>query len=115
MIGVPHIGSRVGASGNARVACLATAHRLGLGSFGAESAFSGAYDLSNRTAGALFVGPPNFNTLFREFSDHRDAGSLESLPVYQSGRIVRFANDPRVDIPPDGHSWDGTFCTWLRW
>ena len=31
-----------------------------LGSFGAESAFSGAYDLSNRTAGALFVGPPNF-------------------------------------------------------
>jgi uncharacterized membrane protein len=79
-----------------------------LGSFGAESAFSGAYDLSNRTAGALFVGPPNFNTLFREFSDHRDAGSLESLPVYQNGSIVRFTNDPRVDIPPDGQPWHGS-------
>jgi len=79
-----------------------------LGTFGAESAFSGAYDLSNRTAGALFAGPPNFNTLFREFSDHRDPGSLESLPVYQDGSIVRFTNDPRFDIPPDGEPWTGT-------
>jgi uncharacterized membrane protein len=79
-----------------------------LGTFGAESAFSGEYDLSNRTAGALFAGPPNFNPLFREFSDNRDPGSLESLPVYKDGRIVRFTNDPRVDIPPDGQPWNGT-------
>jgi uncharacterized membrane protein len=31
-----------------------------LGSFGAEGAFSGEFDLRNRTDGALFVGPPNF-------------------------------------------------------
>jgi uncharacterized membrane protein len=84
-----------------------------LGSFGGETAFSGEYDLSNRTAGALFAGPPNFNTLFREFSDHRDAGSLEVQPVYQDGRIVRFANDPATGIPPGGQPWDGSRVLYL--
>lgn len=79
-----------------------------LGSFGAESAFSGEYDLSNRTSGALFAGPPNFNTLFRYFSDNRDSGSLESQPVYDKGQIVRFSNDPASAIPPQGEPWDGT-------
>jgi uncharacterized membrane protein len=79
-----------------------------LGSFGAEAAFTGENDLANRTNGALFAGPPNFNTLFREFSDHRDAGSPEVQPIYQDGRIVRFANDPITAIPPNGQSWDGT-------
>ena len=45
-----------------------------LGSFGGETAFSGEYSMANLTNGILFAGPPNFNTLFREFSDHRDAG-----------------------------------------
>ena len=79
-----------------------------LGSFGGEAAFSGEYDLRNRTAGALFAGPPNFNTLFREFSDNRDAGSPEVQPVYKDGRIVRFANDPSTAIPPEGQPWDGS-------
>ena len=51
-----------------------------LGSFGGETAFSGEYDLRNRTSGTLFAGPPNFNTLFREFSDHRDPGARRSSP-----------------------------------
>ena len=84
-----------------------------LGSFGGEAAFSGEYDLSNRTAGALFAGPPNFNTLFREFSDHRDAGSPEVQPVYQDGRIVRFANDPATGIPPGGQPWEGSRVMYL--
>ena len=78
---------------------------LSLGSFGGETAFSGEYDLRNRTAGSLFAGPPNFNTLFREFSDHRDAGSPEVQPIYHDGRIVRFADDATTDIPPDGQPW----------
>ena len=78
-----------------------------LGSFGGETAFSGEYSLANLTAGALFAGPPNFNTLFREFSDHRDPGSPEVQPVYNDGRIVRFANDPST-IPPAGQPWDGS-------
>jgi uncharacterized membrane protein len=79
-----------------------------LGSVGGEAAFSGEYSLRNLTAGALFTGPPNFNTLFREFSDHRDAGSPEVQPVYQDGRIVRFANDPGTGIPPAGQPWEGS-------
>jgi uncharacterized membrane protein len=79
-----------------------------LGSFGGETAFSGEHSLANLTSGALFAGPPNFNTLFREFTDHRDAGSPEMQPVYQDGRIVRFASDVSTDIPPDGQPWTGS-------
>jgi uncharacterized membrane protein len=79
-----------------------------LGSFGGETAFSGEQSMANLTDGALWAGPPNFNTLFREFSDHRDAGSPEVQPIYQDGRIVRFADDATKAIPPGGQSWDGT-------
>ena len=78
-----------------------------LGSFGGEAAFSGEYGLS-LTAGTLFAGPPNFNTLFREFSDHRDPGSPEVQPVFQDGRIVRFADDPSTGVPPAGQPWQGS-------
>jgi uncharacterized membrane protein len=79
-----------------------------LGSFGGEAAFTGENDLANRTSGALFAGPPNFNALFREFSDHRDPGSPEVQPIYQDGRTVRFANDPTTAIPPQGQPWEGS-------
>ena len=78
-----------------------------LGSFGGETAFSGEYDLRNRTSGTLFAGPPNFNTLFREFSDHRDPGSPEIQPVYKDGRTVRFTNDAGTAIPPAGPALAG--------
>ena len=84
-----------------------------LGSFGGETAFSGENDLGNRTDGTLFAGPPNFNTLFREFSDHRDAGSPEVQPVYKDGRIVRFTNDPGTEIPPKGQPWNGSRVLYL--
>jgi len=79
-----------------------------LGSFGGETAFTGENSMANLTSGVLFAGPPNFNTLFREFSDHRDPGSPEVQPVYQDGRIARFANSPGTAIPPSGQPWDGT-------
>ncbi|MEW1953081.1 alpha/beta-hydrolase family protein [Terrabacter sp. NPDC080008] len=84
-----------------------------LGSFGGETAFSGEYDLRNRTAGTLFVGPPNFNTLFREFSDHRASDSPEIQPVYKGGRTVRFSNDPAVPAPPTSRPWEGTRVLYL--
>jgi uncharacterized membrane protein len=84
-----------------------------LGSFGGETAFSGEYDLRNRTAGTVFAGPPNFNTLFREFSDHRDPGSPEIQPVYKQGRTVRFTSDPAAQIPPQGRPWDGSRVVYL--
>ncbi|MFD6893240.1 alpha/beta hydrolase [Rhodococcus sp. NPDC060086] len=84
-----------------------------LGAFGGETAFSGEHDLRNRTAGTLFAGPPNFNTLFREFSDRRDPDSLEIEPVYKNGRTVRFTNDPQDRIPPTDRPWDGTRVLYL--
>ncbi len=84
-----------------------------LGSFGAEAAFTGENDLANRTSGALFAGPPNFNPLFTEFRDHREPGSPEVQPSYQDGRTVRFASDPAASIPPAGQPWNGTRVLYL--
>ncbi len=85
-----------------------------LGSFGGENAFSGEADLANRTDGALFVGPPSFNPLYREFVDSRDTDSPEIEPIYREGRIIRFANRARMSIPPDGEPWPGTRVVYLQ-
>ena len=87
---------------------------LSLGSFGGETAFSGEYDLRNRTAGALFAGPPNFNTLYREFTDHRDAGTHEVEPVYRGGRTVRFTNEVEAGVAPAAAPWEGTRVLYLQ-
>jgi uncharacterized membrane protein len=79
-----------------------------LGSFGAEGAFSGEYDLRNRVTGALFVGPPNFNALHTEFREGRDPASREVEPVYRDGRTVRFSNDVGAGAPPVDTPWTGT-------
>ena len=84
-----------------------------LGSFGGETAFSGEADLANRTSGALFVGPPGFNTLYREFTDQRDAGSREVEPVFRDGRVVRFSNDAAQPAEPVDQPWDGPHVLYL--
>src|SRR6185369_2578751 len=86
-----------------------------LGSFGGETAFSGEYDLRNRTAGAIFAGPPNFNVPYREFVDGRDVGSPEVTPGYRGGRTLRFSNDPQACTPPADRAWDGTRVLYLRY
>ena len=87
---------------------------LSLGSFGGETAFSGECDLRNRTAGALFAGPPNFNTLYREFTDGRDPGTPEVEPVYKGGRIVRFTNDVAAGVGPAAVPWEGSRVLYLQ-
>lgn len=76
-----------------------------LGSFGGETAFSGEFDLANRVDGALFVGPPRFNPLYRDFVEHRDPGSREVEPVYKQGRIIRFVNSVHDGVPPEDAQW----------
>ncbi|MFL6130343.1 MAG: alpha/beta hydrolase [Mycobacteriales bacterium] len=85
-----------------------------LGSFGGETAFSGEYDLRNRTAGALFAGPPNFNTLYRVFTDDRDEGSKEIAPVYKNGRTVRFETLAGTEVDPVGQPWDGSRVLYVQ-
>src|SRR4051795_1311522 len=50
-----------------------------LGTFGGEAAFSGLADITNRTDGVLWAGPPNFNTLWRQVVENRDTGSPGGL------------------------------------
>lgn len=85
-----------------------------LGSFGGEAAFSGAYDLANRTSGALFVGPPSFNTLWNRFVADRQDGTPEILPIYQEGQRVRFARRTSEPIAPAGEPWTGSRILYLQ-
>ncbi|WP_181698710.1 alpha/beta hydrolase [Nocardia sp. GTS18] len=64
-----------------------------LGSQGSEEAFDGLADLREKVDGALWVGPPNSNRLWRQFVARRDPGSREVAPVYADGLVVRFADD----------------------
>lgn len=64
---------------------------LSLGSFGAQAAFSGVQDMQNRTDGTLFVGTPNRSEPWHHFTNNRDKGSPQWQPVYEGGKVVRFA------------------------
>jgi uncharacterized membrane protein len=64
-----------------------------LGSNGGQAAFAGLGAIRASADGALFVGPPSSNRLWHNLVTHRDPGSPERLPVYQSGASVRFAAD----------------------
>jgi uncharacterized membrane protein len=85
-----------------------------LGTFGAETAFSGEADLANRTDGALLTGPPNFNTLWSEFVAAREKGTTEVQPVFRDGRTVRFDGSESDDIPPVGQPWPDTRVLYIQ-
>ncbi len=85
-----------------------------LGSFGAEAAFSGEFDLRNRTSGALMAGPPNFNVLYRSFVDDRDPGSTEVSPVFRDGRTVRFSTEADQPVPPVGQPWNDARVLYMQ-
>ena len=83
-----------------------------LGSFGGEAAFSGDQDLATRTDGALFVGPTADNRLWNRFTEEREPGSPQVLPILDDGEIVRFADRPEQwELPGP---WDGTRIGYLQ-
>jgi uncharacterized membrane protein len=84
-----------------------------LGTFGGEAAFSGLADIENRTDGVLWAGPPNFNALWRGLVADRAPDSPEWRPVYQDGRIVRFADDAPALGQPSG-PWDHPRVAYLQ-
>ncbi|PSR69016.1 hypothetical protein C8258_07535 [Nocardia sp. MDA0666] len=63
-----------------------------LGSQGSEAAFDGLADLRAKVDGALWVGPPNSNRLWKQFVERRDPGTREVEPIYADGLVVRFAS-----------------------
>ncbi|MDQ4114341.1 MAG: alpha/beta-hydrolase family protein [Actinomycetota bacterium] len=83
-----------------------------LGSFGGEAAFSGAQDLATRTDGALFVGPTADNRLWNRFTEERESGTPQVLPIVDDGEIVRFADRPEQWELPG--AWEGTRIGYLQ-
>jgi uncharacterized membrane protein len=84
-----------------------------LGTFGGEAGFSGLADIVNRTDGVLWAGPPNFNELWRDVVADRQPSSPEWRPVYQSGRTVRFADEP-ADLDRPAGVWDDPRVVYLQ-
>ncbi len=66
-----------------------------------------------RTDGALFSGPTFNNTIWKDLTSTRDAGSSEWLPIYNDGRNVRFAARPsNLDRP--NRPWDTPRVMYLQ-
>jgi uncharacterized membrane protein len=78
------------------------AYGLSLGSFSMQSPFSSAQDLAARTQGAVFVGSPNFSQPWGQISLEREPGSPQWKPIYQQGKLVRFAGTPADLAQPAG-------------
>ncbi|NKY84176.1 alpha/beta hydrolase [Nocardia veterana] len=75
-----------------------------LGSQGSESAFNGLADLRAEVDGALWVGPPNSNRLWKQFVQRRDPGTREVEPIYADGLVVRFASGA-ADLRKPSPEW----------
>lgn len=84
-----------------------------LGSQGSEAAFDGLADLRAQVDGALWVGPPNSNRLWKQFVTRRDPGSPEVEPVYADGLVVRFATDAGDLARPDSE-WRAPRIAYLQ-
>ncbi len=77
---------------------------LSLGSFGGQSAFTTAGNITSLVDGALFMGTPSSTTLWNNITDNRDSGSPEWQPVYENGKSVRFAAT-NEDIQKNQQNW----------
>lgn len=72
-----------------------------LGSYGSANVFTSLADVRARTDGALWVGPPHSNELWRSLVDWRDPGTRQVEPVFADGLVVRFADAvDDVEEPP---------------
>lgn len=84
-----------------------------LGSFGAEAAFGTVPTMAARTDGALLSGPTFSNSLWQDATAARDPGSPQWLPIYDSGRQVRFIADKQDLDRPDA-PWPGSRVVYLQ-
>jgi uncharacterized membrane protein len=75
-----------------------------LGSTGVQAAFADLGDAEERTGGALFVGPPHSNALWSATVRRRDPSTPIVLPVYEGGRVVRFAS-AALDLTRPAGPW----------
>ncbi|MEU6710223.1 alpha/beta-hydrolase family protein [Nonomuraea sp. NPDC046802] len=84
-----------------------------LGAYELEGSFRDLEDMAERADGALFVGPPNANPIWRHLSANRDQGSPVWRPVYQDGRTARFAQHA-ADLYRPGGPWPPPRVVYLQ-
>jgi uncharacterized membrane protein len=89
------------------------AYGLSLGSFAGQAPFSGAADFRARTDGAYFAGTPNDSQPWRKLEDSRNPGSPEWQPVYEGGRTIRWAAQPR-NLAPSTDTWSSPRVAYLQ-
>jgi uncharacterized membrane protein len=65
-----------------------------LGAYGATAPFPDLADFGASVDGALLAGPPNATPLWRRYTELREAGSPERLPVHNDGTPLRWAATP---------------------
>ena len=73
-----------------------------LGTVGGEAAFDGLADILRRVDGAVWAGPTEANSLWSQLVADRDRGSTQVHPVYEQGRVVRFASTAADLVSPPG-------------
>ena len=78
-----------------------------LGSFGGETAFSGEYDLRNRTSAPSSSAHRTSTRSTAASSTTATPARREVEPVFRDGRTIRFSNRPRDGIGPDGRAVGG--------
>jgi uncharacterized membrane protein len=86
---------------------------LSLGSHGVESILSSIEIINEPVDGALMVGPPFVNELWRRLVANRDPGTTAVTPVYEGGHTVRFTNQANAVHPPD-RDWGDTRILYLQ-
>lgn len=84
-----------------------------LGSFGSEAAFSSLADVTHRTDGALWVGPPSFNELHERLVSQREPGTPQWLPIVDDGATVRFVTSP-ADLTNPSEDWEHPRVIYLQ-
>lgn len=91
------------------------AYGLSLGSYGSQSVFGSSQDLKARTDGALFMGTPSFSEPWGYFTENRDGGSLERLPVYRNNDVIGFAATvDDIDKLDNDKNWDSTRVLYMQ-
>lgn len=75
-----------------------------LGAFATDSAFTSVEDLSTTTDGAMLVGPPGFDPVFRRLQDRRDPGSPVWKPISGRGGLARVGSNA-ADLTRPGLRW----------
>lgn len=84
-----------------------------LGAYGATAPFADLAQFAAQVDGALMVGPPNATPFWWQYTSRREPGSLERLPVYGGGRILRWAG-AGADYTRPPRKWDEPRLAYLQ-